>query len=148
VCELRGNAVSSTNVFGADGLISRIVGNNRVCYLYDPLGNVVQRLDSGCNVLSTDAYDAYGNLVFGGDGSDPYGYKGQYGYYTDHETGLILCTHRYYDPTVGRWLTRDKLGYEGGIDLYEYCGGGIRWEGWIQAGIISLHYRDRLCISK
>jgi RHS repeat-associated protein len=101
-----------------------------VCYLYDPLGNVVQRLDSSGNVLSTNAYDAYGNLLagVGSDpngyaGVDPYGYKGQYGYYTDHETGLILCTHRYYDPTVGRWLTRDKLGYDGGINLYGYCGG-------------------------
>ena len=33
--------------------------------------------------------------------SDPYGYKGQFGYYTDRDTGLILCTHRYYDPATG-----------------------------------------------
>ena len=51
----------------------------------------------------------------------PFGYKAQAGYYTDSETGLILCTYRYYDPTVGRWLTRDPDGYDGGMDLYAYC---------------------------
>jgi len=45
---------------------------------------------------------------------DPFGFGGQAGYYTDTETGLILCTHRYYDPANGRWLTRDPLGYAGG----------------------------------
>ncbi|MEM5768882.1 MAG: RHS repeat-associated core domain-containing protein [Bacillota bacterium] len=47
----------------------------------------------------------------------------QWGYYTDTETGLILCTHRYYDPANGRWLTRDPIGYDGGVNLYGYVGG-------------------------
>lgn len=51
---------------------------------------------------------------------DPFGFGGQAGYYTDTETGLILCTHRYYDPQAGRWLTRDPMGYRGGINLYGY----------------------------
>ena len=29
---------------------------------------------------------------------------------------------RYYDPSVGRFLTRDPIGYEGGINLYTFCG--------------------------
>lgn len=41
---------------------------------------------------------------------DPYGYKGQWGYYTDSETGLLLLTYRYLDPTTGRFLTRDPIG--------------------------------------
>jgi len=53
----------------------------------------------------------------------PYGYNGQWGYYTDFETGLALCTHRYYDPHNGRWVTRDPIGYEGGVNLYGYVGG-------------------------
>ena len=47
--------------------------------------------------------------------------RGSSGYYTDHETGLILCTHRYYDPQTGRWLTKDPIGHEGGVNLYGYC---------------------------
>ena len=69
-------------------------------------------------------YDSNRNFAFGnaGDYNSPYGYKGQYGYYTDNETGLILCTSRYYDPRVGRWLNRDPISYDGGMNLYAYCG--------------------------
>jgi RHS repeat-associated protein len=53
--------------------------------------------------------------------ADPVGFGGQVGYYTDAETGFVLCTARYYDPTLGRWLTRDPIGYDGGIDVYAFC---------------------------
>ena len=28
--------------------------------------------------------------------------------------------NRYYSPVLGRWISRDPIGYEGGINLYEY----------------------------
>ncbi len=34
----------------------------------------------------------------------------------------MLLTHRYYDPAEGRFLTRDPIGYAGGLNLYAYCG--------------------------
>jgi RHS repeat-associated protein len=52
--------------------------------------------------------------------TDPFGYKAQFGYYTDNETGLQLLTHRYYDPSRGRFLTRDPISYDGGINVYAY----------------------------
>ena len=51
---------------------------------------------------------------------EPFGYKGQFGYYTDNETGLQLLSHRYSDASTGRFLTRDPIGYAGGINLYSY----------------------------
>jgi RHS repeat-associated protein len=63
-----------------------------------------------------------------------FGYSGQWGGYTDSETGLVLLTHRFYDPETGRFLTRDPIGYEGGINLYAYVGGNpVNWTdplGW------------------
>lgn len=47
---------------------------------------------------------------------------GQYGYYSDNASGLYLLGHRYYDPGAGRFLNRDPIGYNGGINLYAYCG--------------------------
>ena len=32
----------------------------------------------------------------------------------------MLCTNRYYDPQQGRFLTRDLIGYAGGVNLYGY----------------------------
>jgi len=36
--------------------------------------------------------------------------------------GLQDNRHRYYQPAMGRWLSRDPIGEEGGINLYAYVG--------------------------
>ena len=52
---------------------------------------------------------------------DSVGYGGQWGNYTDVESGLVLMTYRYYNPQYGCFLTRDPMGQEGGMNLYAYC---------------------------
>jgi len=116
--------VTAFNVWGANGLLSRRTGTTSVYYTFDPQGSVVQRLDANENILSTSAYDAWGNPLVPNP-NDPFGYDAQWGYYTDNETGLLLLTHRYYDPTQGRFLTRDTVGYAGGVNLYGYVGNGV-----------------------
>ena len=115
---------STTTTFGPNGLLSAHPRfGSSVFYTFDLQGNVSERLDGSGNVLSTDAYDAFGTRTSTvSPQPDPWGYGAQAGYYTDVETGLILCTHRFYDPSTGRWLTRDPIGYEGGINLYGYTG--------------------------
>jgi RHS repeat-associated protein len=39
------------------------------------------------------------------------------------QSGLYLATYRAYDPSLGRWLARDPIAENGGINLYEYVGG-------------------------
>jgi RHS repeat-associated protein len=51
-----------------------------------------------------------------GNNPTPYGTKGQWGYYTDGETGLLMRTHRYLDSTTGRFSTRDPMGVEGACE--------------------------------
>ncbi|MEW6296046.1 MAG: RHS repeat-associated core domain-containing protein, partial [Candidatus Diapherotrites archaeon] len=38
----------------------------------------------------------------------------------DENTGLSYYGYRFYVPALGRWLTRDPIGEEGGINLYEF----------------------------
>ena len=38
--------------------------------------------------------------------------------YNDVETGLYYYGYRYYDPSTGRWLSRDPMEEEGGVALY------------------------------
>ncbi|GIV18132.1 MAG: hypothetical protein KatS3mg022_3567 [Armatimonadota bacterium] len=118
MCELdaSGNAVAPV-VFGANGLVVY----SGYIYQFDPQGNAVHVLDDdGRTVLANLAYDAWGQLMSGSNPT-PYGYKAQWGYTTDVETGILLLTHRYLDPAMGRFLTRDPIGLEGGVNLYAYC---------------------------
>ena len=98
----------ATNTFGADGLVSRrnVSGNATTFYTFDERDNVSQRLNSTGAVQSSDLYDGFGSRTSTG-AADVWQFEAQVGYYSDSETGLILCTHRFYDPQSGRWLTRD-----------------------------------------
>ena len=124
VCEYNSSGtLTATNTFGADGLVSRrnVSGSTTTFYTFDERGSVSQRLNSAGAVVSSDLYDGFGSRSSTG-AADVWQFEAQAGYYTDAETGLILCTHRFYDPSSGRWLTRDPLGYDGGVNLYGYVG--------------------------
>jgi RHS repeat-associated protein len=45
------------------------------------------------------------------------------GLYHHKETGLYLATYRGYNPFTARWLNRDPIEENGGLNLYEYVGG-------------------------
>ena len=114
--------MQAVNTFGATGLLSRrtVSTNASTFYTFDERGNIAQRTGSTGAVVSTDLYDAFGARTGTAAQSDPWGFGAQDGYFTDSETGLLLLTHRYYDPQSGRFLTRDPIGYDGGVNLYGY----------------------------
>src|SRR5512144_61062 len=41
----------------------------------------------------------------------------------DKETGLFYYRARYYDPIEGKFISKDPIGFEGGINLYGYVQG-------------------------
>ena len=42
--------------------------------------------------------------------------------YSDDESGLYYFGRRFYSPRIARWLTRDPIEEDGGLNLYAYCG--------------------------
>jgi RHS repeat-associated protein len=67
--------------------------------------------------------DPWGNVLneFNPKGIDqPIRMQGQQ---IDRESGLFYNRHRYYDPAMGRYITQDPIGLEGGNNLYSYVGG-------------------------
>jgi RHS repeat-associated protein len=115
--------------WGADGLraYTRASGGYQV-FTYDPQGSMAQLLEphsisAGYEIHQTTLYDAYGQAHTQG-GTAPganIGFGGQFGYYGDPETGLSLLSNRYYDGGMGRFLTRDPIGYKGGLNLYGFA---------------------------
>ena len=89
-------------------------------FLNSGLKDVAKQTDAAGSVTATRKYDAYG-MVIGSTGTwkGPFGYSGSAGYQED-ETGLQLLGHRYYDPSTGRFLTRDPI--KDGRNWYGYCG--------------------------
>ena len=96
-------------VFGLDrvGLNQWGVANWQY-YLHDsPLRNVRGLTNSAGALARSFNYDAFGALIDAvGIATQPYQYNGEE---VDAETGLIHLRHRYYDPTLGRFLTRDTF---------------------------------------
>lgn len=84
-----------------------------VKYTYNAWGNH-KVLDS--NGVENTQTTFIGNI-------NPYRYRG---YYYDTETGLYFLKTRYYDPTVGRFISMDDVAYIdpetiGGTNLFAYC---------------------------
>ena len=50
------------------------------------------------------------------------GMAAQFGYRDENTGFLYLLGHRFYDMQFGQFMTRDPMGYEGGVNLYGYTG--------------------------
>jgi RHS repeat-associated protein len=75
--------------------------------------------DENEDITDTFIYTAYGEEVARtGTTTNPFGYKGAVGYYTDESTSDIYVRNRTYEPTIGRWLSTDPLGFVDGTSLY------------------------------
>ena len=123
--------VTRVNTFGANGLLASYSqnftgGSYERYYAFDPQGNTSEMIagtgSSGTLLLSA-TYDSFGKrsvypTTYDGDIYDSFG--AQWGYRVDAGTGFELLGHRFFDEANGRFVNRDPIGYDGGIDLYEY----------------------------
>jgi RHS repeat-associated protein len=90
-----------------------------VTYVYtDPQGTPLVEADAQGNVIARYDYTPYGNAVTS-LGSPPNG-PGYTGHVNDPETGLVYMQARYYDPAIGRFISRDPAGQKAGFNDYAY----------------------------
>jgi len=90
-------------------------------YITDRLGNVRYVVDSSGVVVKSYLYSPFGQIhSSSGSLNQPYQYVGGEFYWTEEDTGLKLLGQRWYDGDVGRFISRDPIGEEGGLNLYGY----------------------------
>ncbi len=158
-----GKLVSSsdgtTYIYDDKGVAGFINADGMYLYRKDAQGNIIAILDSAGAVVVRYVYDAWGNhKVLDANGQEitdpkhignvnPYRYRG---YFYDVETGLYYLQTRYYDPSIGRFISQDSIEYAdpqsiNGLNLYAYCNnnpvmgydpdGTINWkEFWSKVG--------------
>ncbi len=103
------------------------VGAANYFYARDHLGSIREVVDSSGNIAARYSYDPYGRRTRGGGsygGDFDFGYTGNYFHpsATGAAAGLELALYRAYSPDLGRWVNRDPIGEEGGINLYGFVG--------------------------
>jgi RHS repeat-associated protein len=94
-------------------------GGRYYWYINDRLGTPQKLIAQNGEIVWSARYDAFGRaLVDIATVENNLRFPGQY---FDTETGLHYNWHRYYDPEIGRYLTPDPIGLDGGINLFLYA---------------------------
>ena len=92
----------------------------------DAMGSVTAILDEDGNVLERRSYDAFGEMTCMAPDGTPVaesptgldvGFQGQI---RDEVTGLNQMGYRWYNPVLGRWLSRDPIGNKGGVNQQSF----------------------------
>lgn len=92
-------------------------------YTQNAHGDVVNLTDADGEVVKSYTYDAFGvEKNIDETDANPFRYCGEY---FDAETGTIYLRARYYNPTTGRFISRDsvmgKIDDPLSLNLYTYC---------------------------
>jgi len=102
-------------------------------YHNDHLGTPQRLTDRTGAVVWSARHAAFGAAqVTVGQVENPLRFPGQY---HDAETGLHYNFYRYYDPSLGRYITADPIGLDGGTSTYTYVSNN------------ALRYTDRFGLS-
>jgi RHS repeat-associated protein len=103
---------------GIGGLLLISEGGNTYQVFYDGNGNVGGVVNAATGTLSGSyEYDPFGRILKSvGDYARQNAFKFSTKY-TDEETGLVYYGYRYYQPDTGKWIGRDPIAEEGGVNL-------------------------------
>jgi RHS repeat-associated protein len=90
--------------------------------LVDNLGTVRDLAKQDGTIAVHYTYDAYGNVTSGDTSKTRYLFTGRE---FDTDTELQYNRARWYDPEVGRWISKDPIGFAAGdVNQYRYVGNG------------------------
>ena len=106
--------------------IAQLRGEQIYYYHTDPLGTPEAMSDDQGRIVWQAKYGLFGAIekYYVNKIDNPLRFQGQY---FDRETGLHYNRYRYYHPTTGRFISQDPIGFEGGLNLYQYAPNPLNW---------------------
>jgi RHS repeat-associated protein len=109
---------------GIGGLLARTDhGSGQTAFYHaDGNGNITALVNAQQLVVARYTYDPFGNVLSkAGPLADANLYR--FSSKESHQpSGLVYYLYRFYDPNLQRWVSRDPIGVEGGINLYGFVG--------------------------
>lgn len=87
-------------------------------YGWDITKNVCEVFGPSGYIRESYSYTPFGKIYSTGDVNQPFRWSSEY---YDAELDLIYYNYRHYSPTLGRWLSRDPIEEQGGLNLYAFC---------------------------
>ena len=108
---------------GIDELFARIgTGEDPQWYLADRLGSVRQIVDGAGTILDEISYDSFGGILSESNPNQGDRFKFTGREYSP-ELGIYYYRARWYDPSEGRFISQDPIGFSAGdVNLYRYVG--------------------------
>jgi RHS repeat-associated protein len=107
-----------TDTLNVDEPLSELISGTTSYYEQDGLGSVSSLSNSAGALANTYAYDSYGKLLAStGTLANPFQYTGRE---FDSETGVYGYRARYYDPSIGRFLSEDPMRFSVDENFYRY----------------------------
>ena len=109
-----GKNIQATYVYGGNQqMIEEPIASDRSKDLYllhdGTVGSLTDALDVNGNVKDEYRYDAFGAQTSASMTSSSYSHYGYTGEEYDDETGLVYLRARYYDPSLGRFISADPF---------------------------------------
>ncbi len=121
--ELNANGTLGERYTYGPGVDEPLVGQRQpkiFFYEADGLGSVTSLTDPTGAVAATYTYDSFGFLTNStGSATNWFRYTARE---FDSDTALYYYRARYYDPTVGRFISEDPIRFTGGRNFYVYVG--------------------------
>lgn len=118
------NKITRYYIYGA-GLLAMVTPADKVyCYHYNAIGSTIAITDQEQNLVNKYAYAPFGEILNEEeDIPQPFKFVGRYGVMYEESNGLYYMGARYYDPSDGRFISEDPIGFESGeVNLFAYAG--------------------------
>ncbi len=117
------NNITKYFIHGA-GLMAMVTLSDEIyTYHFDAVGSTIAMTDQSQMLVNAYSYTPFGiitNEVV--NVQQPFKFVGQHGVMME-SNGLYYMRARYYDPEIGRFISEDPIGFEGGeTNLFAYVG--------------------------